>query len=98
MSNSLLKPVAGLNADSLLDLTETCYIQLVQWTGEQICLDKCGAIRTSSLEQCPPSEISKLSRNSKAWIRQIQGTESIYYHAIGTVEAMMEKAAAFGQI
>ena len=30
-----LKPVAGLDADALLGMTETSYIELVQWTGEQ---------------------------------------------------------------
>lgn len=97
-SGAFLKPVAGLDADSLLDLTETSYILLVQWTGEQIRRDKRGALRPSADEQWPPSEISKLSRNPKAWIRQVQGTESIYYRAIGSAEALMEKAAALGQI
>ena len=26
----------------------------------------------------------------RAWVRQVHGTESVYYHAIGTAEALME--------
>jgi len=92
-----LKPVAGLDADSLLDLTEVSYIQLVQWTGEQIRPDKRGALEAIETDQRLPAEISRLSRNPKAWIRQVQGTESLYYRAIGSAEALMDKAAALGQ-
>jgi len=92
-----LKPVAGLDADSLLDLTERSYIQLVQWTGEQIRPDKRGALKAIEVDQHPPAEISRLSRSPKTWIRQVQGTESIYYRAIGSAEALMDKAAALGQ-
>jgi len=96
-SRNLLKPVAGLDADALLDLTEVSYIQLVQWTGEQIRPDKRGALKAIEADLRPPAEISRLSRNPKAWIRQVQGTESIYYRAIGSAEALMDKAAALGQ-
>jgi len=30
-----LKPVAGLDSDALMNMTESAYIDLVQWTGEQ---------------------------------------------------------------
>ena len=30
-----LKPVAGLDANSLLKMSESSYIELVQWTGEK---------------------------------------------------------------
>jgi len=32
--NPPLKPVTGLDASGLLDLTELSYIELVQWAGE----------------------------------------------------------------
>jgi len=96
-SGNLLKPIAGLDADALLDLTEGSYIQLVQWTGEQIRPNKRGKLRPITSEQHPPVEISRLSQNPKAWIRQVQGTESIYYRAIGSAEALMAKAADLGQ-
>lgn len=96
-SAGLLKPVAGLDAEALLDLSETSYIELVQWTGEQIRPDKRGALKPIGDPSRPPSVISQLSRNPKAWIRQVQGTESIYFRAIGSAEALMAKAEALGQ-
>jgi len=86
VTGDLLKPVAGLDADSLLDLTEGSYIQLVQWTGEQIRPGKRGALKAIEVDQHSPAEISRLSRNPKAWIRQVQGTENVYYRAIGSAE------------
>jgi hypothetical protein len=96
-SGNLLKPVVGLDADALLDLTEVSCIQLVQWTGEQIRPDKRGALKAIEADQRPPAEIARLSRGPKAWLRQVQGTESIFYRAIGSAEALMDKAAALGQ-
>ena len=40
-----LKPVAGLDADDLLEMTEASYIELVQWTGEQPRSDKRGQLK-----------------------------------------------------
>jgi hypothetical protein len=40
-----LKPVAGLDADGLLEMTEASYIDIVQWTGEQVRSDKRGALK-----------------------------------------------------
>lgn len=34
----------------------------------------------------------------RAWLRQVQGTESRYYRAIGSAELLMDKAAELGQI
>jgi len=71
--------------------------EIVQWTGEQIRPDKRGKLRPIAAEQHPPAEITRLSRNPKAWIRQVQDTESIHYRAIGSAEALVAKAAALGQ-
>ena len=40
-----LLPVAGLDADALMDMTELSYIELIQWTGEQACSDKRGPLK-----------------------------------------------------
>jgi len=63
----------------------------------QVWPDKRGALKAIESDLRPPAEISRLSRNPKAWIRQVQGTESLYYRAIGSAEALMDKAAALGQ-
>ena len=40
-----LKPIASIDGDSLLEMTEASYIDLVQWTGEQAREDKRGKLR-----------------------------------------------------
>jgi len=39
----------------------------------------------------------KLSKHSDRWLRQVRGTESKYYRAIGSAEALMAKAPELGQ-
>jgi len=93
-----LKPVAGLDADGLLELTESSYIELVQWTGEQARLDKRGKLKpVAQKPRAAPAAIWQVSNHPDAWLRQVQGTESLYYRAIGSAEALMEKAEALGQ-
>jgi len=98
LSNAGLKPVAGLDADALLDMTESSYLELVQWTGEQLHPMKRGKlIPRSDLGEKPPEVVLKLSKHSERWLRQVRGTESKYYRAIGSAEALMAKAAELGQ-
>jgi len=93
-----LKPVAGLDARALLDMTESSYIELVQWTGEQLHPMKRGKlIPRSDLGNRPPQVLLKLSKHSDRWLRQVRGTESKYYRAIGSAEALIAKAAELGQ-
>ena len=91
-----LKPVAGLDANSLLEMTEPSYIELVQWTGGQARADKRGKLRRQE-QSAPPAAIWSLADAPKQWVRQVQGTESRYYRAIGSAEALMAKAAELGQ-
>jgi hypothetical protein len=94
-----LKPVAGLDADALLGMTESSYIELVQWTGEQLHPMKRGRLlpRAESGDRMPDA-VLRLSRHSDRWLRQVKGTESKYYRAIGSAEALMAKAAELGQL
>ncbi len=62
-----LKPVAGLDADTLLGITETSYIELVQWTGEQLRADKRGALKPlAEGERAAPADIWQISKHPKA--------------------------------
>ena len=45
-----------------------------------------------------PADIWQIANHPKEWIRQVQGTESVYYRAIGSAEALMAKAEALGQM
>ena len=47
--------------------------------------------------ECPPTVISPLTLDSKAWIRQTRGTESLYVRAIVSTEALMAKAKALAR-
>ncbi|TVR90987.1 MAG: hypothetical protein EA418_14460, partial [Wenzhouxiangellaceae bacterium] len=94
-----LKPVAGLDADGLLDMTESSYIELVQWTGEQARSDKRGKLKPlTSAKRAAPADIWQVSNHPEAWLRQVQGTESVYYRAIGSAESLMAKAELLGQV
>ncbi len=94
-----LKPVAGLDADGLLGMTEASYIELVQWTGEQARWDKRGKLKPLRQgKRSAPADIWQVAGYPNQWIRQVQGTESIYYRAIGSAEALMAKAADLGQV
>ena len=91
-----LKPVAGLDADGLLGMTEQSYIDLVQWTGEHARADKRGKLRKN--QSNPPDAIWQVAKAPQAWVRQVQGTESRYFRAIGSAKALMDKAAELGQV
>ena len=93
-----LKPAAGLDAGTLLDMTESSYIDLVQWTGEQLHRMKRGKlISRSDLGDRSPAVLLKLSKHSDRWLNLVRGTESKYYRDIGSAEALMAKAAELGQ-
>ncbi|TVQ29414.1 MAG: transposase [Wenzhouxiangella sp.] len=93
-----LKPVAGLDANALMGMTESSYIELVQWTGEQARSDKGGKLKPlAEGKRAAPADIWHVANHPKAWIHQVQGTENIYYRAIGSAEALMAKAEELGQ-
>ena len=39
-----------------------------------------------------------MANHPKDWVRQVHGTENLYYRAIGSAEALMEKAESLGQV
>jgi hypothetical protein len=93
-----LKPVAGLDADALLGMTESSYIELVQWAGEQARPDRRGKLKPlAEGKRAAPADIWQVAGHPKEWVRQVQGTENLYFRAIGSAEALMAKAEALGQ-
>jgi len=93
--DQVLKPVAGLDVDTLSDLTESSYIELVRWTGLQAHPNKRGKLSTA--EETPPESLWSIAKHPNDWIRRVQGTESNYYRAIGSAESLILKAAELGQ-
>jgi len=51
----------------------------------------------SDRRDSPREVVLKLSNHSDRWLRQVRGTESRYYRAIGSTEALVAKAAELGQ-
>ncbi|AKS41000.1 hypothetical protein [Wenzhouxiangella marina] len=94
--NRPLKPVAGLDANAPLGMSESSYLDLVEWTGEQAHPLKRGKLEAPTQDN-PPDILWSLAKHPKQWLRRVQGTESRYYRAIGSAEALMAKAAEIGQ-
>ena len=90
-----LRPVAGLDAAALSELTESTYIDLVRWTGLRAHPDKRGKLSASA--EAPPEGLWSVANHPREWMQRVQGTESRYYRAIGSAEALMLKAADLGQ-
>lgn len=87
----LIRSNAGLLAVGFLPLSETDYIELVDWAGRQLRPGKRGHIANDA----PPS----LHRGFEAgcWLRDVRGVESRFCRAIGSVQALLDKARQMGQ-
>ena len=86
-----LRPIVGLCVFRL-PMAEAQYIQLVDYTGRQIRLDKRGAIAASQ-----PPALRRLGLDPAHWTGQVKGIGSAYWRIVGSVEAMVEKAKAIDQ-
>ena len=54
--------MAGLDADALLGMTESTYIELVQWTGKQARSDKRGRVKPLAKGQrAAPADIWQIA-------------------------------------
>ena len=76
---------------------ESSYIELGQWTGEQARPDKRGKLKPADQITTPPSALWAVAKHPRQWLRQVQGTESAYYRAIGSAEVLMLKAKELKQ-
>ena len=90
-----LLPVAGLQSGLALSISEADYLAIVRWTGQQARPDKRGKLNTDHQPQ--PSSLKQIDPVAKRWLHQVQGTESIFYRAIGSAEALRAKAEEIGQ-
>lgn len=81
-----------------MGMTESSYIELVQWPGEQARSDKRGKLRPlADGKRAAPGDIWQVAGHPKEWVRQVQGTESLYYRAVGSAEALMANTEELGQ-
>jgi hypothetical protein len=68
-----LKPVAGLDSDALMNLTEASYIELVQWTVEQARAGKRGKLKPGDQVSNPPVAIWSLAKHPKQHRQRSRG-------------------------
>ena len=69
-----------------------CFIELVQWTGQQVRPGKRGAIPKAA-----PPVLAKTGISEKHWPTQVKAVGSGYWRAIGSAGQMVEKAEELGQ-
>jgi len=83
-------PLLGMGP--ALPLSQGAYIDLVQWTGQQVRPGKRGVIP----KDAPPA-LSKTGCSENQWPTQVKAVGSGYWRVIGSAERMIEKAEELGQ-
>lgn len=82
-----------MSEQSLLAITESTYLQLVDWTGRLLHPGKRGQIAEGT-----PPVLRTLGISERRWQGQVRGTESLYWRAIGSVDALCARAEELGQL
>lgn len=92
--NGPLQAVVG--AAPALGLTERQYLELVEWTGLRAYKGKPSLLkkRTLSIKQKPTNDVIE---HPELWLLQVQGTENLFFRAIGSLESLRAKASQLGQ-
>ena len=76
----------------LLPITTEDYLDLIDWTARLTRGDKRGRI-----DAAEPPVLRKLGLSERQWHQQMLSTETNYWRAIGSAQALIDKAAAMGQ-
>ena len=88
-----LPPIAGLMPGfAVLAIGTSAYLDLVDWTARLTRPDKRGHIDAAA-----PRILATLGLGEAAWSNQVLGIESCYARAVGSVQSLIDKAAAMGQ-
>ncbi|MGI9334265.1 MAG: transposase [Gammaproteobacteria bacterium] len=80
-----LQPVAGHLAIPMPGLSEAHYLELLRWSWDA----REGTARTVDALPVPAR---RFVEHPRRWIRQLQATETHYGHAIGSVDALLQRA------
>ena len=86
-----LSQVAGVSISGRLPLSLDEYIELVDWTGRQLHPGKRGTIAATA-----PPALRRIAPEAD-WLPQVRGIESRYWRAVGSAQALLDKAKAMGQ-
>ncbi|UXI67770.1 transposase [Tahibacter amnicola] len=90
-SRALLEPIAG-HPTHALSMSVTDYVKLVEWTGARRRMD-CRAPHFGD----PPTVLRSLGMTPESWHAEVFTIESRYWRAVGSVEALINKARDLGQ-
>jgi REP element-mobilizing transposase RayT len=94
-SEAPLAPVAGLKAAIKMSISHHQYIELVECTGRHTRPDKRGKLAAAGPDAKPVLPNSGMA--IEQWVKQVLGTETQFYRAIGSARAMREAAESIGQ-
>ena len=86
-----LREVAGPATIGFLSISEADYIRLVDWTGRQLKPGKRGLIAGDT----PPALPGHVE--AERWLGKVSGIESRFCRAIGSAQALLDKAQEIGQ-
>ena len=87
-----LRAVVASVPEPGMPMSEVDYLALADWTGRQVRPDKRGVIAEET-----PSVLSRIGVDAASWRYQVLDIESRYSRAIGTADALAQKAAEMGQ-
>ncbi|UXI69393.1 hypothetical protein [Tahibacter amnicola] len=90
-ASTLLSPVAGCAAHTL-GISAIQYVDLVDWTGRQPRPDKRGSIPGNS-----PKALQTIGLTPEAWRAEVLTIETRYWRAVGSLQALLDKARSMGQ-
>ncbi|UXI67056.1 hypothetical protein [Tahibacter amnicola] len=88
---TLLRPIAGA-AGNTLSVSTAEYVQLVEWTGRQRRPDK-----HRSLVGGPPAVLRSIGMTAASWRAEVFTIETRYWRAVGSIQALIDKARDLGQ-
>ncbi len=89
------EPLEAINASTpiaFLPITSEDYLDLIDWTARLTRPDKHGKVSATE-----PPILRKLGLSHSQWHQQMLGTETRFCRAIGSAQALIDKAAAIGQ-
>ncbi len=87
-----LMPLAGLASAIGLSITAAQYIDLVDWTAREMHPGKRGAVAAAV-----PRALDRLDISGDRWNAEVRGIGSHYWRAVGSGQALLDKARAMGQ-
>lgn len=86
-----LEPLATSIVAHVLDVSEAHYLQLLEWTTIRLNADAAEKSHCSC-----PSALNRLSLSPNQWLVQVPATESCYWRAVGSVQALLDHAQRVG--